>query len=228
MIGLQDIRGTSPLRLKTLDQYMTHLPAYRLFQLLNVKYVFTDWQQLEIPSTIVAGDAEAQPPLFVHKIDDPMPRAWMVYRVMVAADEAQALGWMADPSFDPRSTVILTHDPEIDLPTELPGRAAVSVTSYAPERIVIGVQSPADGVLVLSEMDYPGWHAEIDGERAPIWRADAGLRAVAVEAGAHEVVFTFRPATLAIGATISLLSVTAITGGLLLGQKMAVSYGSEA
>lgn len=228
LIGLQDIRGISPLRLNTLEQYMTHLPDYRLFQLLNVKYVFTDWQQLEIPSTIVASDTEAHPPLFVHEIDDPVPRTWMVYRVMVAADEAQALGWMADPSFDPRSTVILTHDPEIDLPAEPPERAAVNIVSYAPERIVIGVRSPADGVLILSEMDYPGWYAEIDGRQVPIWRADAGLRAVAVEAGTHEVVFTFRPAALAIGMTISLLSATVITGGLLLGQKVAISHGSEA
>ena len=106
----------------------------------------------------------------------------MAYQVAVTPDDAQALGWLADPAFDPRATVILPADPGLDLPAgppaALPAGPAVAVQSYAPEHIALAVDTPADGMLVLSELHYPGWRATIDGEPAEIWRANAGLRAL--------------------------------------------------
>ncbi len=227
LIGLQDVRGISPLRLETLEQYQTRLPDYRLHEILNVKYVFTDWVELERPSTIIYRDEGRQPPAYLHALDDPLPRAWMAYWVMVAPDEAQALGWLADPSFDPRTTVILDREPELSLPAELPTGVQVQVVDYAPERIVLSVMTPEDGVLVLSEMDYPGWRADVDGQRAPIWRANAGLRALPLEAGEHEIVFTYRPATFGVGVAVSMLSLAAVVAGALLGHTLRLAENGE-
>ncbi len=205
LVGLQDIRGTSPLRLAALNRYLT-LPQYRLHQLLAVKYVFTDWQQLEVPSTIKAELPEQTPPLFLHEIDDPMSRAWMVYHVMVTEDENQALGWMADPTFDPRSVVVVESEPPFDLATDTPADWSVIVKRYAPEHITLTVDTPSDGILVISEWDYPGWKATVNGEKVDLWRVNAGLRGLPLRAGEYRIEMTYRPLSVTLGAIISILS----------------------
>ena len=54
----------------------------------------------------------------------------------------------------------------------------------------------APGVLVVSETDYPGWSATVDGKPAPLLRADYAFRGVALSAGPHRIErrFVSRPA----------------------------------
>jgi uncharacterized membrane protein YfhO len=59
------------------------------------------------------------------------------------------------------------------------------------------VQSDHGGVLVLHDVYYPGWIAEIDGKEVPIVRADVLFRGVEVRPGQHRVVFQFAPFSLA-------------------------------
>lgn len=221
LLGLQDIRGISPLELSAHERYENALPQYRLHELLNVRYVLTDWQELERPSTVLAADESGSQPVYLHRLDDPLPRAWMAYTVSVALDDAQALGWLADPAFDVRRTVILSRDPALDLPAESPAEWRAAVTQYAPERILIDVETPANGVLVISEMAYPGWQARVDGEPAEIWRADAGLRALPLQAGEHLVELTYEPLTFRLGAITSLVSLVVVALGIIGGHRPA-------
>jgi hypothetical protein len=205
LLGIQDIRGTSPLWLATLEDFY-HLPEERLYQLLSVKYVFTDWQQLTVPTTIIVESNDGSLPLYLHDIQNPTPRVWMVYSVMDTPDRAQALGWLADPSFDPLHTVILQWQPDLNLPAAQPTDSSVSIVSYEPEHIELAVTTSTDGVLVISEMDYPGWVAFIDGNPAPILNADAGIRALALHEGTHTIILEFEPISFKIGTAITLLS----------------------
>lgn len=72
----------------------------------------------------------------------------------------------------------------------------VRQTSYAPNELHYTVQSQRGGVVVFSEVYYPGWTATIDGKEAEVGRANYLLRALRVPAGSHEVVMQFRPASI--------------------------------
>ena len=72
------------------------------------------------------------------------------------------------------------------------------------------VNSDAAGILVLADLFYPGWKAETDGRPALLLRADGFFRAVALTAGAHTVVFRYRPVSFLAGAVISLAALGAI------------------
>jgi uncharacterized membrane protein YfhO len=85
------------------------------------------------------------------------------------------------------------------------------MTHYAPEQVEIEVNSQAAGYLVLTDAWYPGWKAAVDGEPAPVYRADLFFRAVAIPTGNHHVVFTFRPRSVSIGAGISLAALAGLT-----------------
>ena len=53
--------------------------------------------------------------------------------------------------------------------------------------------STTAAVLLVHDLYYPGWVAEVDGKQTPIVRADLLFRAVRVPAGTHRVTFNFTP-----------------------------------
>ena len=73
--------------------------------------------------------------------------------------------------------------------------SSVELTQYEANRLAYKVRSQQGGVVVLSEIYYPGWTCTIDGKPTDIARADYVLRAIKVPAGEHEVIMSFDPQT---------------------------------
>ena len=73
--------------------------------------------------------------------------------------------------------------------------AKVTLTEYEANRLAYEVNSQKGGVVIFSEIYYPGWTCTIDGQDAQIARADYVLRAIRIPAGKHTVVMTFDPQT---------------------------------
>ena len=74
--------------------------------------------------------------------------------------------------------------------------STIRLTSYEPNQLVYETSSPQDGIVVFSEIYYPGWTATIDGKPADIARADYILRAMNVPAGKHTIEMRFDPHSL--------------------------------
>ena len=71
--------------------------------------------------------------------------------------------------------------------------SVVRLTAYEPNQLTYEVESGKGGVVVFSEVYYPGWTATIDGEEHELGRVDYVLRALQVKPGKHEVVLSFFP-----------------------------------
>ena len=108
----------------------------------------------------------------------------------------------------------------------------VVLTHYAPNELHYKTQSGKGGLLVLSEIYYPGWTATIDGQPVELGRVNYVLRALKVPAGAHEIRLEFRPTSVAttdaIGyaALFALLALLALSGWMAL-RKSGVASTSE-
>ena len=72
----------------------------------------------------------------------------------------------------------------------------VRLTQYKPNNLVYEVNSNKGGVVVFSEIYYPGWTATVDGQTAELGRVNYILRALQVKPGKHTVVLDFHPASL--------------------------------
>ncbi len=81
--------------------------------------------------------------------------------------------------------------------------STVTIKDYEPNQLTYEVNSGKGGVLVFSEIYYPGWTATIDGEPAELGRVDYILRALQVKPGKHEVVLSFFPKSVDITETIA-------------------------
>ncbi|MBR5655881.1 MAG: YfhO family protein [Prevotella sp.] len=74
--------------------------------------------------------------------------------------------------------------------------SVVTLTAYEPNQLSYDVVSGKGGVVVFSEIYYPGWTATIDGEPAELGRVNYILRALNVKPGNHKVVLSFFPKSL--------------------------------
>ncbi len=69
----------------------------------------------------------------------------------------------------------------------------VNIKKYEPNQLTYEVNSGKGGIVVFSEIYYPGWTATVDGEEQEVGRVNYVLRAIRVEPGKHEVVLNFFP-----------------------------------
>jgi uncharacterized membrane protein YfhO len=86
--------------------------------------------------------------------------------------------------------------------------ASVTLLSYAPNIVEYQTHSKKDGIVVFSEIYYPGdWKAYIDGKPVEHFRVNYTLRALNVPAGEHHIRFEFEPDAIRKYEPISLASV---------------------
>lgn len=71
--------------------------------------------------------------------------------------------------------------------------SVVRITAYEPNKLTYDVNSGKGGVIVFSEIYYPGWTAMVDGVEQELGRVNYVLRALQVKPGHHEVVLSFFP-----------------------------------
>lgn len=108
----------------------------------------------------------------------------------------------------------------------LDSTATILLESYRPNRLVYKTEAKRDQLAVFSEIYYdPGWNVTIDGKPATHFRADWILRSMIIPAGAHEVVFEFKPQGYITASYVASFSSFAIL--LLLLAAILYSVGKE-
>jgi hypothetical protein len=149
----------------------------------------------------------------LYALREPPERAVLLGGWDWAPDRDAALAAIASPAFDPGASVILTGIPPADLTARPPARGAVGeaeIRTYEPERVVVGVETSEDAMLLLKDAAYPGWEATLDGQPIPLWEANGFFRAVHVPPGRHLVAFHYQSGPFAAGVAISLVTLSLI------------------
>jgi hypothetical protein len=164
------------------------------------------------------------------------PRAWVVHRAYLVprvrglrlADRVEPnikLLYQADqfwkipdfPVFDPRRAAWVETDRprEVDrfLSRHEPDPAEiVTVTPRSPLSVAMTAVLRSPGLVVVSDMDYPGWEVTVDGRPAEILRTNRAMRGVALLAGTHRLVFRYKPLSFRVGIALSLFGIAALAG----------------
>ncbi len=147
-----------------------------------------------------------------------LPRVWLVAEAEAVDGEEilRRIRGESEHPFDPSRTALLEIRPE-NLPA-LPGgpisaNARAKLVSYEDNRLAVDTAANSATVLVLSEINYPGWVATIDGAKAPIHATDFLLRGVVLPAGVHRVEMRYTAPAARNGAIISVFSLF-VMGGL--------------
>ncbi len=167
-----------------------HLAQFNpnVLRILNVRYVlwpelqFGPLQGAESVSRVTLPDGRVHTAVYEYS---PLPRAWLVGRAVVLSDDSEALEYILGPRFEPEGEVVLEEAAPVELSGDPDGD--VRWRERSSNHMSLQVRSDRPGLLVLSENWFPAWQATVDGESAPVLRANHTLRAIPVPEGDVEV-----------------------------------------
>ncbi len=222
LTAVEDVWGSSPLRLERYSQLFDEFPLDRMWQLTATEYVLTWRNELFVDSTVLAEFAQQKDTTYLHRLQPTYPRAWVVHSVQVADDE-QATYLLADHDFDlqaaaviaPAEAAMLWPAGGPSVPLTPASEDAVSATRLAPNHLLLRAQSEHGGLLVVSENWMPGWRAwrrTADGLREPlqVCRANLTFLGLRVPAGDHSIELLYWPDSIRHGLVISTLAVACL------------------
>ncbi len=161
------------------------------------------------------------------------PRSWVVHRARALKPSAAPLRereapgrieilysgdlFWNDPSktsFDPRAVAWVN---EGDLAAILPKLSGgppasselVAVRYPNPQRAILDVTLNSPGMVILADVNYPGWQLTIDEQPAPIIPVNVSMRRALVSAGPHRLVYSFSPRSFQLGLVGSIVGLVA-------------------
>jgi Bacterial membrane protein YfhO len=192
------------------DPRLDTASARRWLTLSSVRYVVVPaHQRLRGDGLRLVYDRDAR----LYEYAAPLPRAAVFHDVRMARDGDEALRVLRDPALDVRRTLVLegSGQPAAGAPGSASTEGATIVSS-APERVAIDASLDRAGYVMLNDTAYEGWTATVDDAPAPIERADALFRAVAVPTGRHRITFTYRSRAIAAGIAVNVAGLLVIAG----------------
>ena len=126
------------------------------------------------------------------------------------ADPRAALARLASAGFEPTRTVLCERPPQWATDGRGQDPGTVESMEILTNEVRLTASAPGSSVLVLSDSDYPGWKAWVDGRAVEVLRVNHAFRGVALEPGRHQVRFRFDPWRFRAGAWISAAAVLAL------------------
>ncbi|MBI5290886.1 MAG: YfhO family protein [Chloroflexi bacterium] len=210
VFGLESITGiANPLALAAYDRYYWSV-GYRgspQYNFLGAQFVVADKNHPPADSSFVPVFNE-DPAVDVYLNTNAMPRISLITDPVFVPDPGSAFAAIHDPAFNPAAQVVLESQASA-VSGQPSANTNLFYTAYAPGQFTIVAQTPAPAYLVLAEVWYPGWVATLNGQPAPILRADTAFMAVLLPAGESTVAFHFTSPLLTLGAIITLITLLA-------------------
>ena len=172
-----------------------------LLDLLNVCYVLS-----RQPLTGFTPVAQVEQ-VWVYRNEQAFPRAFTVGRTEVAS---ASVAWVKLHRDRLRDTAVVEEPLRVELSADAAARALISVTDYRHTAVAIDVTTADAVLLVLTDTDYPGWHAFVDGKPTRLYRTDALFRGVVVPRGTHRVEFRYQALVFWRGLSIAAAALAAL------------------
>jgi hypothetical protein len=140
---------------------------------------------------------------------------------LVEPDIRRQIDLLLRPDFDAHHVVLLRAEPPAPAGTVGPPVAPFArFTKDANNEVDIDAGVGAEGgFLVLADTFDDDWHVEVDGQPAPVLRANAIYRAVRLVPGQHTVRFRYRPRFVYYGGGISLATAAGLGAVLILSRR---------
>jgi len=191
--------------LKALKTGMSRLNALNATHLYSARPLSIEGLQLE---------HESEGHYFYRNLNV-LPRLYPVFRAHYFSDEKRMLEYLQSSSFRPAQEVLLFGK---ERPFRRKGKGEVSNVELRDREIRATVTMEEEGFLIISDLYYPGWVAQVNGKRAPILRANYIMRGIRLSPGRHDIHLTFEPEVIRKGVKI------ASAGGVILLMLILLAF----
>jgi hypothetical protein len=228
--GISSVGGYHPAKLGIYAEFIGALEAaaqrsnYHMLDPMNARYVVASHPFPNVPQfeRLWQGPDMEGRTRIVYENKGALPRVFFAgsYRTFSPEEMLALLPTLPSNGIDLAETVLLEKEPAVRPVSAGGAEARIRRYSFNEIRVDAKLQSPA--ILVLSEVYYPKWKVYVDGVETEMLKADYVLRAVALTAGSHEVVFRYDTSTLKRGLWISVLTLAAAVGVLIASSAAAI------
>lgn len=196
---LQSVAGYDPLYLKSYAEYIAAMERGKadinppfgynriiepknydspLFDLLNIRYVLSlnDIDSPKLTKVFEEGQTK------IYEYQDFMPRTFFVDSVIQTKTPVEAAQQLYKQNL--RTTAVVEGN--FDVPENIETGNA-TITKYSENEIIIETTNGGNGFLVLSDVYYPNWTAEVDGADVTIYKTNLTFRGIFVKPGNHTI-----------------------------------------
>ncbi len=164
---------------------------FPVLNMLNAKYIIVPLQ-----------DGQTVPLLNPYAYGN----AWFVDRLTFADNANQEIDRVGQIDLRHEAVADKRFSAVLGSAVEQDGKSTATLVAYEPNQLTYDVNSSKGGVLVFSEVYYPGWTATIDGKPAELGRVNYILRALQMPAGKHQVQLAFFPKSVDTTETIAYIT----------------------
>jgi hypothetical protein len=227
---IEDVWGSSPLRVARYDRLFDQFPLDRMWRLLGVEHVLTWRRELFGPSELLAEFPQATDTTYLHRLPQANARAWLVASVRTVDDD-EAWTLLADHAFDLEQTGLLAAEYSDfgEVAGTLQGDHSYRLARRTTDTLEIAVQSGSDALLLVSETWLPGWQVstmQCGGQACPShdaqgrayfapMRANLTLLGIWVPAGESAFTLRYQPNSVRNGLWISGATLLLLLGATL-------------
>lgn len=205
LYGVQTVGGWGATLLKNYG------PLHGNLDLWNVRYLLKPASAQE-PGALYQDQAWK-----VYENPSACPRAWIVHETSMERAPERLQKRLSSGEVDPRRTALVGAP----LGTALEPLAAgagedVTFGAYGANRLELKARAQTRGLLVLSEVFYPGWSATVNGNEAQIHEVDGALRGIVIPPGESRVVLRYAPWSVIAGGFLTVLAFLAVLSAVAL------------
>jgi hypothetical protein len=153
--------------------------------------------------------------------ENPMafPRAWVVHRAVTEPSRDAVFHRIDDPAINLHKVAVIEAPLRQSLGPALETVEPVRFLSYEADRISLDVTAESPGLLILSELYYPGWGATVNGRPTEIYKVDGALRGIVVPRGESRIAVEYAPFSFYAGLALSLLTFIGVFSGFILSLR---------
>jgi hypothetical protein len=201
-------------------------PAVRVVSVLGARWIVTDPDAVLRPTAAGALDplrvAYSGSDAAIYENPNAVPRAFVASATLVTANEAATRDALTAARFDPRRTAVVERD-------ELAGQSvpsaggtggSVRIVDEQNARVTLRATLPRRALVVLADNFSAGWSVTVDGRAARALHVDDVVRGVVVDAGRHEIRWSYAVPGLRLGVALSIVALL-IAGGCAAGVATA-------
>jgi uncharacterized membrane protein YfhO len=124
----------------------------------------------------------------------------------VFAQDSEALEAISSADFKPREVVYLPEENRPFVTATSRAVGSISGVNVRPQRVEVSADLDRPGLLVIAQAYYHNWHAYVDGQPVPLWRANYAFQALQLPAGRHQVRVQYEDRAFRVGGIISIVT----------------------
>jgi len=130
-----------------------------------------------------------------------LPRTFVVHQIKQVNNYQIAQTLASRRNFDfTKQAIVEERIPNISrVAYQEPTHSHAEIVRYEARNIELKVQTSRPGLVILTDVYYPGWQTEVNGQLAKIYRVNGLFRGVWLPKGEHQVVFFYWPLSYQLG-----------------------------